>query len=241
MENKICKVCSITKPLSEFYNSKKGKNGKKNFCILCDKENKKKYYELNREKIINIRKKYHQKNYVNVSRPIDNLVGCKFGKLDVIEYVCTVPKKGTVWKCKCECGNIKNIYRKNLTKKHCPTKSCGCLIKDILRNRMTGENHYDWKGGNATLTGKGYKEFRHGDLRGKLEHRYIYETHYGVKLKPHQNIHHINGDRTDNRIENLELWDVAQPSGQRVEDKIKFYFQLVQEYKDHPEYKHLFI
>jgi hypothetical protein len=43
----------------------------------------------------------------------------------------------------------------------------------------------------------------------------------------------------DNRIENLELWDTSQPKGQRVEDKINFYFSLVEEYKNHPKYKYL--
>jgi hypothetical protein len=64
--------------------------------------------------------------------------------------------------------------------------------------------------------------------------------HYNVKLKPHQNIHHINGDKLDNRIENLELWDSSQPPGQRVEDKILFYKNLFNEYKNHPLYVHLF-
>jgi hypothetical protein len=71
------------------------------------------------------------------------------------------------------------------------------------------------------------------------EHRVIYEQHYGIKLLPHQNIHHINGIRTDNRIENLELWDTSQPAGQRIDEKINFYFSLLKEYKEHPLYKEL--
>ncbi len=97
-----------------------------------------------------------------------------------------------------------------------------------------------WKGG-TTIDSKGYVVIKHGENRGKLQHRHIYEKHYGVTLKSHQSIHHINGNRADNRIENLELWDTSQPKGQRIEDKILFYHQLIQEYKDHPKYRELIV
>jgi hypothetical protein len=59
--------------------------------------------------------------------------------------------------------------------------------------------------GNITMHG-GYRCINAPDGSGRIsEHRWIIQQHIGRKLDPKEHVHHINGDRADNRIENLEI------------------------------------
>ena len=53
------------------------------------------------------------------------LAGRRFGKLVVIENTGKSGNQGIIWKCQCDCGNIKEVPTSALTSKH--TQSCGCL------------------------------------------------------------------------------------------------------------------
>jgi hypothetical protein len=78
--------------------------------------------------------------------------------------------------------------------------------------KIARKNEGDW-----FLDGRGYRgRWRDGAIQ--LEHRFVMEQHLGRPLEPFENVHHKNGVRSDNRVDNLELWTKPQPCGQRPED-----------------------
>ncbi len=79
--------------------------------------------------------------------------------------------------------------------------------------------------GAKTVTREGYINVK--TERGTLpEHRLVMENHIGRRLVGRESVHHKNGIRDDNRLDNLELWASHQPYGQRVDDLLDYVLEF---------------
>ena len=100
--------------------------------------------------------------------------------------------------------------------KICKIKGCNCTSK--ARGMCSSHYMRFWRYGKADIPLKrakngegfirrGYKFFCY---KGKEmpEHRAVMQLYLGRKLKKDEHIHHINGNKLDNRIKNLEIIDI---------------------------------
>jgi hypothetical protein len=100
--------------------------------------------------------------------------------------------------------------------------------ESLTRDRERGDGAV--KDGYVYITREGHPSARkHANY--VAEHRLAMERKLGRYLTPEENVHHLNGVRDDNRIENLELWSTSQPCGQRARDKLKWAREIVNLYE----------
>jgi hypothetical protein len=101
-----------------------------------------------------------------------------------------------------------------------------------------GKSNSNWKGGRTTHK-RGYvmvwapEHPRGARSKYVFEHILVLEASIGRYLIQGESVHHRNGVRGDNRIENLELWTRPQPEGIRVQDAVDWARTIIETY-DHP-------
>lgn len=136
------------------------------------------------------------------------------------------------------CLSRKRIYNKNLNAfPHLDT--CKCHRCRIGKGYFVGKNNPMWKGGRKQMK-SGYvyiycdpnSEFNCMKANGignnyVAEHRIVMAKYIGRPLTKNETVHHKNGIKDDNRIENLELWANKHQAGQRIEDSIKWAIEFL--------------
>lgn len=123
--------------------------------------------------------------------------------------------------CECGCGGKTEIAPKTRPKKRefegYPMPYMSYHSPAGIKARAKMSESPRWKGG-RTLTKHGYIMVNMGEGKVDLEHRVVMANELGRPLTSEEEVHHLNGNRNDNRVSNLELWIKPQPTGIRASD-----------------------
>jgi|LWDU01.1.fsa_nt_gi hypothetical protein len=151
---------------------------------------------------------------------VKHLIGQKFQKLTILRFAekeeYTGSNRGIHFLCRCECGTEVFVTKSQLVtgkRQNCsPLKDSGKSCHWRTREKVLSGEKYKynlvWAPDSPGAMSNGYMK----------EQRYVMEQHLGRPLKKDEQVHHMNGNKTDNRIENLELWTGSHPFGVRVKD-----------------------
>ncbi len=122
------------------------------------------------------------------------------------------------------CGSEFPTKKSHLSRRKTCSKSCLAKLKS---SQMSGKGNHQhgrtgaergaaFKGGRR-ISSWGYVLIAVGRNKYEFEHRLLMEAHIGRKLNHDEHVHHINGNKQDNRLENLEI--LTKPEHVRLHNK----------------------
>lgn len=175
-------------------------------------------------------------------RLVKDITGQSFSRWTVIERAGTrshTKCKPAMWRVRCECGN--ESIRAGIDLRGGHTTGCGCKRITKRTSSYRSSNHHAWKGGRS-IDEKGYiwicrsliqELYPHAKFtsnRGMFEHRAVMSDHLRRSLLPGETVHHRNGNRQDNSIENLELRAGKHGPGQSIPDLVAWAKEILARY-----------
>lgn len=92
-----------------------------------------------------------------------DLVGRKFSKLTVIELI-GISNHHALWKCVCECGNVREVASDKLTLGN--TRSCGCTNNRKVHGLSKSPTYSSWQSMIARCTNPSNPSFEYYQRRG---------------------------------------------------------------------------